>query len=45
MKEQEVRLRIHKNKIIYNTIEGNIIGCNGNLALGRCPEIYKDDSN
>ena len=46
-REQEdlVRGRIEENKKRDTITEGAIIGLRRGLALGRFPEIYKDDTN
>ena len=36
---------IEESKKRDTIIEGAIIGLKRNLAVGKCPEIYKDDNN
>ena len=47
MKEQkdQVRERKGESKKGDTLITGAIIGLKRNMALGKCPEIYKDDPN
>ena len=37
--------RVKGSKKRDTIIEGSIIGLKRNLALGKCSEIYKDDTN